>query len=96
MSLLSDSGSLDVPAAAQDVYDVTGAGDTVVAALAVALGSGLALEEAVRLANAAAGIVVSKVGTASVTLEELRTLSPAAAASDGPSARRLDRPGVPD
>ena len=72
MSLISDGGSIDVPAAAQDVYDVTGAGDTVVAALAVALGSELALEEAVRLANAAAGIVVSKVGTASVTLEELR------------------------
>lgn len=72
MSLVSDSASLDVAASAQDVYDVTGAGDTVVAMLAVALGSGLALEEAVRLANAAAGIVVSKVGTASVTLDELR------------------------
>jgi rfaE bifunctional protein kinase chain/domain len=75
MSLISGSGSLDVPAAAQDVYDVTGAGDTVVAGLAVALGSGLALEDAVRLANAAAGIVVSKVGTASVTLDELRALT---------------------
>jgi rfaE bifunctional protein kinase chain/domain len=72
MSLIADSGSLDVPAAAHDVYDVTGAGDTVVAALAVGLGSGLALPDAVRLANAAAGIVVSKVGTASVTLDELR------------------------
>jgi D-beta-D-heptose 7-phosphate kinase/D-beta-D-heptose 1-phosphate adenosyltransferase len=71
MSLVSDDGSLDVAAAAQDVYDVTGAGDTVVATLAVALGSGLMLEEGVRLANAAAGIVVSKVGTAVVTLEEL-------------------------
>jgi D-beta-D-heptose 7-phosphate kinase/D-beta-D-heptose 1-phosphate adenosyltransferase len=75
MSLISDSGSIDVPAAAQDVYDVTGAGDTVVATLAVALGSGLTLEQAVRLANAAAGIVVSKVGTASVTLDELRAAS---------------------
>jgi D-beta-D-heptose 7-phosphate kinase/D-beta-D-heptose 1-phosphate adenosyltransferase len=73
MSLISDDGSLDVAATAQDVYDVTGAGDTVVAALAVALGSGLTLEESVRLANAAAGIVVSKVGTASVTLDELRS-----------------------
>jgi rfaE bifunctional protein kinase chain/domain len=72
MSLISDSASADVPATAKDVYDVTGAGDTVVAALAVGLGSGLELEEAVRLANAAAGIVVSKVGTASVTLDELR------------------------
>ncbi len=71
MSLVSDSGSIDVDAAAKDVYDVTGAGDTVVAALAVALGSGLPLEDAVRLANAAAGVVVGKVGTASVTLGEL-------------------------
>jgi D-glycero-beta-D-manno-heptose-7-phosphate kinase len=71
MSLISDTTSIDVPATAQDVYDVTGAGDTVVAALAVALGSGLTLEESVRLANAAAGIVVGKVGTASVTLAEL-------------------------
>ena len=55
-----------------EISDVTGAGDTVVAGLAVALGSGLELEDAVRLANAAAGIVVSKVGTASVTLDELR------------------------
>jgi rfaE bifunctional protein kinase chain/domain len=85
MSLISDDGLLDVAATAQDVYDVTGAGDTVVAALAVALGSGLTLEESVRLANAAAGIVVSKVGTASVTLDELRS----AVASPGrpPEAR---------
>lgn len=101
MSLLSDSGAVDVRSEARAVYDVTGAGDTVVAALAVALGSGLALEEAVRLANAAAGVVVSKVGTASVTLEELRSLRPTDAGvpvepTDAPPARRLDRPGVPD
>jgi D-beta-D-heptose 7-phosphate kinase/D-beta-D-heptose 1-phosphate adenosyltransferase len=84
MSLLSESGSIDVPAAARDVYDVTGAGDTVVAALAVALGSGLRLEDAVRLANAAAGLVVSKVGTASVTLGELSS----AAAGEPPSRSR--------
>ena len=71
MSLISESTSLDVQASAKDVYDVTGAGDTVVAALAVGLGSGLPLEDAVRLANAAAGVVVGKVGTATTTLAEL-------------------------
>jgi rfaE bifunctional protein kinase chain/domain len=100
MSLLSDSGITDVRAEAHAVYDVTGAGDTVVATLAVALGRGLEVEDAVRLANAAAGIVVSKVGTASVTLDELRTGHPAvettAETGDGPPARRLDRPAVPD
>jgi D-beta-D-heptose 7-phosphate kinase/D-beta-D-heptose 1-phosphate adenosyltransferase len=53
------------------VYDVTGAGDTVVAVLAAALGRGVGLEDAVRLANAAAGIVVGKAGTATVGLDEL-------------------------
>jgi rfaE bifunctional protein kinase chain/domain len=72
MLLVSDDGVVDVPAEAEDVYDVTGAGDTVVAVLAVALAAGAELAEAVRLANAAAGIAVSKVGTAAVTLDELR------------------------
>ena len=71
MSLFADSETMDVPAEAHDVYDVTGAGDTVVAVLAAALGSGVGLADAVRLANTAAGVAVSKVGTASVTLEEL-------------------------
>jgi D-glycero-beta-D-manno-heptose-7-phosphate kinase len=71
MTLFSGSGRLDVPTRARDVYDVTGAGDTVVAVLAVALGRRTTLEQAVGLANAAAGIVVGKVGTSSVTLEEL-------------------------
>jgi D-beta-D-heptose 7-phosphate kinase/D-beta-D-heptose 1-phosphate adenosyltransferase len=98
MSLLSEGGIVDVRAEAHAVYDVTGAGDTVVATLAVALGSGLPIEDAVRLANAAAGIVVSKVGTASVTLDELRALTPSAsgATPGGPPARRLDQPPVPD
>ncbi len=71
MSLFSDAGRFDVPTRARDVYDVTGAGDTVVAMLAVALGRGRTLEQAVGLANAAAGIVVGKVGTSTVTLQEL-------------------------
>ena len=71
MTLFSVDHPLHVPTEAQEVFDVTGAGDTVVAVLAVALGRGVALPDAVRLANAAAGIVVGKVGTSSVTLAEL-------------------------
>jgi rfaE bifunctional protein kinase chain/domain len=71
MTLFSGAGRLDVPTRARDVYDVTGAGDTVVAMLAVALGRDRTLEQAVALANATAGIVVGKVGTSTVTLEEL-------------------------
>jgi D-beta-D-heptose 7-phosphate kinase/D-beta-D-heptose 1-phosphate adenosyltransferase len=73
MTLVSDGGAVDIAAEARDVYDVTGAGDTVVATLAVALAKGVPLADAVRLANAAAGIVVGKVGTATVTLDELRS-----------------------
>jgi bifunctional ADP-heptose synthase (sugar kinase/adenylyltransferase) len=72
MSLVADGNIVDIAAEARDVYDVTGAGDTVVATLAVALAAGLGIEEAVRVANAAAGIVVGKIGTATVTLDELR------------------------
>jgi rfaE bifunctional protein kinase chain/domain len=63
-------GSL--PAAAREVADVTGAGDTVVATLALAMAAGATAAEAAHLANAAAGIVVGKSGTATVTPEELR------------------------
>jgi len=71
MTLFASNGRVEVPAQARAVYDVTGAGDTVVAVLAVALGRGLPLADAVGLANTAAGIVVGKVGTSTVTLEEL-------------------------
>jgi D-beta-D-heptose 7-phosphate kinase/D-beta-D-heptose 1-phosphate adenosyltransferase len=71
MTLFAGNGRIEVPAEARAVYDVTGAGDTVVAVLAVALGRGLPLADAVGLANTAAGIVVGKVGTSTVTLEEL-------------------------
>lgn len=60
-----------IPAVARNVFDVTGAGDTVVSTLAMALASGATLEQAARLANQAAGIVVGKFGTATVTIEEL-------------------------
>jgi rfaE bifunctional protein kinase chain/domain len=71
MTLFGPEGPADISAEAHEVYDVTGAGDTVVAVLAVTLGQGMTLEQAVRIANAAAGIAVEKVGTATVTFEEL-------------------------
>lgn len=60
------------PVAAREVYDVTGAGDTVIATLATALGAGASLETATALANTAAGLVVEQVGTSCVNLAELR------------------------
>lgn len=62
-----------LPAFSHEVFDVTGAGDTVVAVLTLALAAGADLREAVALANAAASIVVEKIGTAQVGLEELLT-----------------------
>jgi rfaE bifunctional protein kinase chain/domain len=72
MTLLRPSGeTYHVEAYARQVFDVTGAGDTVIAAFAMALAAGAGFEECTRLANQAAGIVVGKVGTASVTTNEL-------------------------
>ncbi len=72
MSLLPLKGSaIHIPTMAKEVYDVTGAGDTVVAVLALALGAGTGLEEAAVLANHAAGITVAKVGTSTVSQDEL-------------------------
>ncbi len=62
-----------LPARAREVFDVTGAGDTVIAVLAASLAAGETLPEAVTLANLAAGIVVGKLGTASVSASELRS-----------------------
>ncbi|TKC91844.1 D-glycero-beta-D-manno-heptose-7-phosphate kinase [Trinickia terrae] len=67
----ADGGVRHAPAVAREVYDVSGAGDTVIATLAVMLGAGLPLIEAVSLANRAAGIVVGKLGTATVDYDEL-------------------------
>jgi rfaE bifunctional protein kinase chain/domain len=61
------------PTAARQVFDVTGAGDTVVAACALALASGASLDEAALLANHAAGVVIGKLGTATLSATELRT-----------------------
>ena len=71
--LLGASGRVlkTIPTAARQIYDVSGAGDTARAALVLALSSGAALEEAAHFANAAAGVVVAKLGTATVSPEEL-------------------------
>ena len=62
---------LHIAAAAREVFDVTGAGDTVIASLALALCAGARLPEAAALANHAAGVVVGKVGTATATADEV-------------------------
>jgi D-beta-D-heptose 7-phosphate kinase/D-beta-D-heptose 1-phosphate adenosyltransferase len=71
MLMEADNDPVYVKTAAREVYDVTGAGDTVIATLAGALAAGASMLEAANLANHAAGIVVGKVGTATATAEEL-------------------------
>jgi rfaE bifunctional protein kinase chain/domain len=72
MALFTDGGEVTlIPTVAREVYDVTGAGDTVIATLALALAAGASFAEAAILANHAAGVVVGKVGTATVTRDEL-------------------------
>jgi D-beta-D-heptose 7-phosphate kinase/D-beta-D-heptose 1-phosphate adenosyltransferase len=72
MILLEGEGEpVYVPTAAREVYDVTGAGDTVIATLAASIAAGASLVEAAMLANHAAGIVVGKIGTATASAEEL-------------------------
>jgi rfaE bifunctional protein kinase chain/domain len=72
MSLFTDQGVSHVRAQAREVFDVSGAGDTVIATLAVALAAQWPLDRAMALANRAGGIVVGKLGTATVTSEELQ------------------------
>ena len=71
--LLSSGGKIlkTIPTAAREVYDVSGAGDTALAGLVLALAAGASLEQSAHFANAAAGVVVGKLGTATVTPEEL-------------------------
>jgi D-beta-D-heptose 7-phosphate kinase/D-beta-D-heptose 1-phosphate adenosyltransferase len=64
--------AINIPTVAKEVYDVSGAGDTVIASLSLALSSGASLHEAAILANHAAGIKVGKLGTAPVSLNELK------------------------
>ncbi len=72
MTLFSAEGVSHVPALAREVYDVSGAGDTVISTQAVMMASGLGLAEAMGLANRAAGVVVGKLGTATCSLAELQ------------------------
>jgi D-beta-D-heptose 7-phosphate kinase/D-beta-D-heptose 1-phosphate adenosyltransferase len=72
MSLFEPGGSATyIPTVAQEVFDVSGAGDTVISVFTLGLCSGASLAEAARLANFAAGIVVGKIGTATITKKEL-------------------------
>ena len=71
MTLYTDGQQYHMPAAAREVFDVSGAGDTVIATMACMLGAGAGWNEAVQTANRAGGIVVGKLGTATVTREEL-------------------------
>ncbi|WP_413457611.1 D-glycero-beta-D-manno-heptose-7-phosphate kinase [Herbaspirillum huttiense] len=71
MSLYRDGEVTHFPTMAREVFDVSGAGDTVIGTLAVMLGAGASLVDAVTMANRAGGIVVGKLGTATVTREEL-------------------------
>ena len=71
MTLFDFEGQLDIPTAAREVADVTGAGDTVIATLAALMAAGMSARDAAPYANKAAGIVVGRVGTASVTQAEL-------------------------
>ena len=71
MSLFDSAGHVRVAAKAREVFDVTGAGDTVIAVAATMLACGMSLREALPIANHAAGLVVGKFGTATVSYEEL-------------------------
>ena len=72
MTLFAADSTTHEPALAREVYDVSGAGDTVIATLAVMLACGQSLADAMRWANRAAGVVVGKLGTATCSLEELK------------------------
>jgi len=71
MTLYTDADRFHIPADAREVFDVSGAGDTVIATMAAMLGAGAGWNDAVQTANRAGGIVVGKLGTATVTREEL-------------------------
>jgi rfaE bifunctional protein kinase chain/domain len=71
MTLFTDDGAWSVPAQAREVFDVSGAGDTVIAVMAAMMAAGLDVRDAVKVANRAGGIVVGKLGTATVSYDEL-------------------------
>ena len=71
MTLYTADGEWSVPAQAREVFDVSGAGDTVIAVTAAMLAVGASLQQAMSIANRAGGIVVGKLGTAAVSFDEL-------------------------
>jgi D-beta-D-heptose 7-phosphate kinase/D-beta-D-heptose 1-phosphate adenosyltransferase len=74
MSLFRPGDKIHIPTTAPQVYDVTGAGDTVISTLTLGLAAGLDLPDAAWLANRAAGIVVGQVGTSAISYQALRDL----------------------
>lgn len=72
MSLFADTDIKDIPTFAKEVYDVTGAGDTVISVYTLAAAAGASYYEAAQIANVAAGIVVGRIGTSTVSIEELK------------------------
>jgi D-beta-D-heptose 7-phosphate kinase/D-beta-D-heptose 1-phosphate adenosyltransferase len=92
ISLLRPDSKYHSPARAREVFDVSGAGDTVIATLAASLAGGLRAETAIELANLAAGIVVSKVGTVPIARHELvAALTPSTGTTAGEKILDLDR-----
>lgn len=75
MTLFGEDGCLTIPTRAREVYDVSGAGDTVIAALSVAYCGGYSMEEAAIFANNAAGVVVGKIGTVAITIEDIKNFA---------------------
>ena len=73
MTLFFEDKFINYPTITQEVYDVSGAGDTVIATIGLMLANNFSITEAVSIANVAAGIVVGKLGTATLTKEELLT-----------------------
>ncbi len=72
LSYVAEDQDIVIPTEAREVFDVSGAGDTVVATLAAAMGAGLSINDSIFLANKAAGVVVGKMGTSPILLHELR------------------------
>ncbi|MFR9608390.1 MAG: D-glycero-beta-D-manno-heptose 1-phosphate adenylyltransferase, partial [Rikenellaceae bacterium] len=74
LSYVTEDQDIVIPTEAREVFDVSGAGDTVVATLAAAMGAGLPINDSIFLANKAAGVVVGKMGTSPILFHELRTV----------------------
>lgn len=72
MTLVNATRCVHIPTHSEEVFDVSGAGDTVVATLSICLATGIDIVDAMKIANIAAGVVVKKIGTATLTLEELK------------------------